>query len=223
MKFKKFLPVLGLVAFCMAAYLLYRALSQYNAEEIVESLFAVSPPQLAFGMLFVAGSYFSHTIFDLLASRYVGAKLSYRRVALASFSAISIGHTLGLAAVSSGAIRYRFYSRWGIASADIAKIILFCAMTVGLGLSTLGGLALLLQPEVAAKILSLSQAAAIVVGTACVALSVLYVSLAAVLRPALTQWDHNASAQAGPSANRHRHDQLLFRRRGATPDAALHH
>jgi len=190
MKYKSFIPLFAFGVFCIAAYLLYRALSAYDRAKIVESIFAVQRPSLALGALFVAGSYFSLTLFDTLAIRYVGAKLPYRRIALASFTALSIGHTLGVSAASSGAIRYRFYSRWGIGSGDIARIILFCAMTAGLGLNTLMGLALLLQANVAAKLLGFSQAGAIALGAASLLLTALYVALAAVLhRPlAIKRW-----------------------------------
>jgi uncharacterized membrane protein YbhN (UPF0104 family) len=190
MKYKKFIPLFAFVIFCIAAYLLYRALSAYDRAKIVEAIFAIPRPRLALGALFVAGSYFSLTLFDTLAIRYVGAKLPYRRIALASFTALSIGHTLGVSAASSGAIRYRFYSRWGIGAGDIARIILFCAMTTGLGLNTLMGLALLLQANVAAKLLGFSQAGAIVLGAASLLLTALYVALAAVLhRPlAIKRW-----------------------------------
>jgi hypothetical protein len=190
MKYKRFIPLFAFGVFCIAAYLLYRALSAYDRAKIVEAIFAIQRPSLALGALFVAGSYFSLTLFDTLAIRYVGAKLPYRRIALASFTALSIGHTLGVSAASSGAIRYRFYSRWGMGAGDIARIILFCAMTAGLGLNTLMGLALLLQTNVAAKLLGFSQAGAIALGAACLLLTALYVALAAVLhRPlAIKRW-----------------------------------
>jgi uncharacterized membrane protein YbhN (UPF0104 family) len=191
MKRKRFVRLFGLAIFCITAYLLQRALSQYDPADIAESIFAVSVPRLARSALFVAASYFSLTLFDALAVRYIGARLPYRRIALASFSALSIGHTLGLAAASSGAIRYRFYSRWGLGAGDVAKIILFCAVTVGLGLDTLMGLALLLQGELAAKLLGFSREAAFALGCACLAFPVLYVGLAAALRRPLTvrQWE----------------------------------
>ena len=190
MKYKKFIPLFAVVLFCIAAYLLYRGLSAYDRAQIVEAVFAIPRSRLALSALFVAGSYFSLTLFDTLAIRYIGAELPYRRIALASFTAISIGHTLGVAAASSGAIRYRFYSRWDISAGDIARIILFCAVTTGLGLNTLMGLALLLQANLAAKLPGFSQAGAIVLGAACLLLTALYVALAAVLRRplAIKRW-----------------------------------
>jgi uncharacterized membrane protein YbhN (UPF0104 family) len=191
MKWKRFIPLFALVVFCIAAYLLYRALSAYDRARIVEAIFAIPGPDLALGGLFVASSYFSLTLFDALAIRYIGAKLPYRRIALGSFTALSIGHTLGVAAASSGAIRYRFYSRWGMSAGDIARIILFCAMTAALGLNTLMAFALLLQANVAAKLLGFSQAGAIAVGAACLLLTALYLALAAVLRRplAIKRWE----------------------------------
>jgi uncharacterized membrane protein YbhN (UPF0104 family) len=191
MKYKRLVPLFALVVFCIAAYLLYRALSAYEPAKIVAAILAIPLPRLALGALFVAGSYVSLTLFDTLAIRYTGAKLHYRRIALASFTALSIGHTLGVAAASSGAIRYRFYLRWRIDAGDIARIILFCAMTTALGLNTLMGLALLLQANVAAKLLGFSQPRAIALGTTCLLLTALYVALAAVLRRplAIKRWE----------------------------------
>lgn len=191
MKYKKFIPLFAFVIFCIAAYRLYHALSAYDRTKIVQAIFAIPRAHLALGALFVTGSYLSLTLFDTLAIRYIGAKLPYRRIALASFTALSIGHTLGMAAATSGAVRYRFYSRWGIGAGDIARIILFCAMTAGLGLNTLMGLALLLQANVAAKLLGFSHAGAIALGATCLLLTALYMALAAVLRRPLVikRWE----------------------------------
>jgi glycosyltransferase 2 family protein len=135
--------------------------------------------------LFAAASYLCLTCFDFLALRYVGQRLPYPKVALASFCSLSLGHNIGFAALSSGAIRYRFYSRWGVRAGDIAKIILFCGMTVGLGLAILGALALLLRSDLAAEMTGLSQGALIGIGVAALAAVALYVLLAAHVRKPL--------------------------------------
>ena len=186
MEYKRFIPLFAFVVFCIAVYRLYYALSAYERAKIVQAIFAIPPARLGLSAFFVAASYLSLTLFDTLAIRYIGAKLPYRRIALASFTALSIGHTIGLAAASSGAVRYRFYSHWGLGAADIAKIILFCAMTVGLGLNTLMGLSLLLQVNVAAKLLGFSPTGAIALGATCLLLTALYVALAAVVRRPFT-------------------------------------
>ena len=69
--------------------------------------------------------------------RYAGRDLPYRKIALTSFISLSIGHTLGFAAFSSGAVRYRFYAAWGLSAGDVGRIIVFCGFTVLVGLCTL--------------------------------------------------------------------------------------
>ena len=143
-------PVLGLVLVCIAAFLLHRTLRQYRLEEIADSLSRIPVSRIVLAGFFAAGSYLCLTGFDWLALQYVGSHLPYRRVALASFCSLSLGHNIGFAALSSGALRYRFYSRWGVSGEDVAKVILFCGVTVGLGLTILGGSVLLLRSELAA-------------------------------------------------------------------------
>jgi glycosyltransferase 2 family protein len=117
-----------------------------------------------------------------MALRYVGRSLPYWRVALTSFCALSIGHNVGFAALSSGAIRYRLYSQWGLEAYDVAKLILFCALTVGYGLMVLGGVALLLQPGLAQEITHLGRPALLMLGTTCMVLAGAYLALAAFVR-----------------------------------------
>jgi len=166
-------------ALVAAGVLLYRALGRYSAEEIAASLGAIPPARLAAALAFAAGSYLCLTGFDWLAVRFAGTPLAWRRVALASFASLSIGHNIGVAALSSGAIRYRFYSRWGLGAGAIAKVVLFCAVTVALGLATVGGAALLLQPAFAAV---LPGAVRPVLGLTSLAVPAVYLLLAAFLR-----------------------------------------
>lgn len=178
-------PAIGLAAVALAAFLLHRTLSQYSFAEILASLTEIPGGRIALAGLCAAASYLCLTGFDFLALRYVGSKLPYRRAALASFCSLSLGHNIGFAALSSGAIRYRFYSRWGVSGADVAKIIVFCGLTVGLGLATLGGVALLLRPDLAAKMTGLAEGAIVALGLACLAAVAGYVALAAFVRKRL--------------------------------------
>jgi glycosyltransferase 2 family protein len=170
---------LALSAVLLGSFLLYRTLSRYEFSEIVASIRAVSPLRLAAACAFAAGSYLCLTGFDFLALRYAGRPLPYRQAALASFTGLSLGHNIGFAALSTGAIRYRFYSRWGLSAYEVAKVILFCGVTVGLGLATLGGLAVLLQPALAATIMGLQPAAAVGLGVLCLAVPTAYLGAAA--------------------------------------------
>ncbi len=179
------MPWVAAAALIVAGLLLYRTLSRYSFEEVVASVRAIPATRLALAGAFAAASYLCLTGFDALALRYVGKPLPYPKVALASFTSLSLGHNIGLAALSSGAIRYRFYSRWGLTAGEVAKVILFCGLTVGLGLATLGAAALLLRTDLAMRVTGLDREAAMALGMACLALPVGYVGLALFARRTL--------------------------------------
>jgi hypothetical protein len=134
-----------LLGISVAGYLIYRGLSRYRFDDIVKSVRAVPAANLAQAALFTFGSYACLTGFEWLGIRYTGNRLPYKKVALASFVSLSLAHSIGFSGLSSGAIRYRFYTRWGLSGGDVAKLVLFSGSTVGLGLAVLGGVALLTQ------------------------------------------------------------------------------
>jgi glycosyltransferase 2 family protein len=185
-KHRLWMSLLTVAVVSLAAFLLYRTLSRYSFDEIVASVRAVPAARLAGAAGFAAASYLCLTGFDWLAVRYAGKPLPYRKTALASFCSLSLGHNIGLAFLSSGAIRYRFYSRWGLSAGDVAKVILFCGTTVGLGLAILGGVALLLRSDLATEITGLSRAVVIGLGLACLAAAAAYLLLSAFVRRPLT-------------------------------------
>lgn len=169
----------------LAAYLLQRIFRQYSWDELRMSVAALPAANLAMAGAFAGASYLCLTIFDLLALRSVGHRLPYRKAALASFAALSIGHTVGLAVFSSGAIRYRFYSGWGLKAADIARIILFCALTAGLGLATLAATALLVAPDFGMRLTGFGRGIVLALGGIGALLPLLYLGLCATGRGTL--------------------------------------
>jgi glycosyltransferase 2 family protein len=162
----------GLIA--LAAFLLYRALSRYSFDQVVASVMAIPAWRLASAGAFAAASYLCLTGFDWLALRYVRRPLPWRQAALASFISLSLGHNIGFAGLSSGAIRYRFYSRWGLSAGEVAKMVLFSGATVGLGLLILGGIALLARGDLAEEITGLSRTVIASLGFLCLVLAGCY-------------------------------------------------
>ncbi|KPH07227.1 UPF0104 family protein (plasmid) [Rhizobium acidisoli] len=171
-----------------AVFLLYRIFEQYSLYQIVQSVRSIPLSSFCTALLFAAASYLCLGCFDLLAIRSLGKSLPYPKIALASFISLSLGHNIGFAGLSSGAFRYRFYSRWGLTTEDVAKIILFCGVTVGLGLITLGGLALIVNPGDAGRLLRLDPASVRIFGVLALIVPVVYAALAFFIRGKLRLW-----------------------------------
>jgi uncharacterized membrane protein YbhN (UPF0104 family) len=175
--------VLGVAAVALAGFLLYRTLSRYSFDQLVDAVTAIPVAKLLAAGGFAALSYACLTFFDYFGLRYAGKPLPYPKAALASFTSLSLGHNIGFAALSSGAVRYRFYSRWGLSTEQVAKVILFCGLTVGLGLMVLGGAALLFRADLAEEMTGLTRSAILGIGAAiCLALPTVYLILAATVR-----------------------------------------
>lgn len=183
------LKLITILAVGGAAYLLYNTLKEYTWDEIYTALRAIPFSHLALGLAFAAGSYLCLSCFDALAVRYVGKPLRFHQTLLASFVSLSIGHNVGVAALSSGAVRYRYYARWGLTAADVALVIVFCGVTVALGLMTVGAGALMLRPQDAAELTGLSQEAIFGFAALAAILPVAYLVCAAFVRQPLKAFD----------------------------------
>ncbi|MDB5363305.1 MAG: hypothetical protein JWO51_4602 [Rhodospirillales bacterium] len=170
--------LLALVALGIVALVL----RQFTWAQIASSLAGIRPWRFAAAGLCTAASYAVLTGFDWLGVAYAGGSVPYRRVALASFLSVSIGHTVGFAPLSSGAIRYRYYAENGLDPGQIGVVVVLSAVTVALGEASLGGLALLTQPGLTGKLLHLSAPTILAAGIGCLAAPAAYLTLAATVR-----------------------------------------
>jgi uncharacterized membrane protein YbhN (UPF0104 family) len=163
----------------LALAIVFNVLRHFTFDQIWKSLHRAGPRELALSALCAAGSYLALTGFDKLGVAYAGGRLPYRRIALASFLSVSIGHTVGFAPLSSGAMRFRYYSQWGLTARQIGLIVLLSVVTVASGELSLSAIALLLQPDLAAQVIGISREGALSIGAACAASVLAYLALAA--------------------------------------------
>jgi uncharacterized membrane protein YbhN (UPF0104 family) len=181
-------PALLAALVALGGWLLYRAVGRYDYAELTASMAAVPPARLAAAAGFAAASYLTLAGGERLALAYVKHPLPFRYVLMTSFISLAMGHNIGFAALSSGAIRYRFYSRAGLSMEEIAKIIVFCGLTVIMGLTALAGVALVVHPAFAAKLTGFGPGAVRAAAALLFAAALAYVALAAFLRGRLRVW-----------------------------------
>ena len=143
---------LSFVVFVLALWGLSHVIHSVHLHDIRTALTAIPYTQVALAALLVVGSNLMLTLYDLLGVLHSGAKLPYRRIALASFIAYAFGHNIGLSVVSGGSVRYRIYSAAGLSATEVGTIIFMVAFTFGLGMTSLMAGVLLLEPDVLAEI-----------------------------------------------------------------------
>lgn len=175
----------SLVLFLAALWVLHRELAHVHLRDVLAHFRAVSGGQIGIALVFTLGSYLSLTGYDVLALRYIGRRLPYPRVAMISFTAVAVGHNVGLAMISAGVVRLRMYTAAGLSAAEVAVIVMFCTLTFGIGVTFVGGVALAAAPAEAAALLNISDVQARLVGIAILIVLGIYMGWGVVRREPL--------------------------------------
>lgn len=142
------LALFSLAIFALVIFVVHRMLAEYRWRDVLHQIRNLSGASIAVAALLSALSYLLLTGFDTLGVRYAGRSVPYGRTALISFIAYAFGHNVGVATFSGAALRYRLYSSLGLGVVDVATVVGFCSLTTFIGLATVGGSGLLLEPAV---------------------------------------------------------------------------
>jgi uncharacterized membrane protein YbhN (UPF0104 family) len=118
--------------------------------------------------------------------RWTGAKVPFGATQVGSFLANAIAHAIGANLLISGAIRARFYDRYGVSLTQVAGTTLFAALSFGVGLGALSGAGLLLASNADLARTAIAPAVARWLGAALVAGALGYVLLCALRRRPIT-------------------------------------
>lgn len=138
--------VIGPVIFLLSITVLYRLFKQHPISEIIHEIKNIDRSGLMIACVLTVLNYWLLTLYDTLAFVYIAEPLKYIRIALATFISYTFSHNIGFAVLSGGAVRYHFYSRWGITGAKVAQIITFSGLHFWMGLIVLGAIACFVSP-----------------------------------------------------------------------------
>jgi phosphatidylglycerol lysyltransferase len=143
---KIFGPVVSLILFAAAIWLLHHELRTYHFKDILHAFHAISAPHLWAAAGLTILSYAVMTGYDMLAISYIRYKLSYSKISLASFIGYAFSNNIGMSMIAGASVRYRLYSAWGLSALQITQVVVFCTLTLWLGFFTLGGIIFLIEP-----------------------------------------------------------------------------
>ncbi|MEB3887453.1 lysylphosphatidylglycerol synthase domain-containing protein [Lyngbya sp. CCY1209] len=143
---RRLFSLLGLVIFSLAIVAILRELQAQDYRKIWINLRQFDPHTLLGTVGFTVISYGAIACYDILAFAYIKQPLSRAKIAFASLIAYAVSPSIGFAALSGGAIRYRFYSSWGISTLKIAQVIVFSNLSLWVGICAIGGGVFLIEP-----------------------------------------------------------------------------
>jgi uncharacterized membrane protein YbhN (UPF0104 family) len=144
-------PIIGLGAVAVSSWLLFKDLRGLSFASLKSALFAISPARWLLAISSTSLAYAALSWYDQIALLHLGRRLSWRYVAVASFTAYALAHNIGASVLSGAVVRYRAYSERGLSVGEIGVLVAFCSFTFALGAATVGGICLLFNPELAKR------------------------------------------------------------------------
>jgi phosphatidylglycerol lysyltransferase len=178
-------PLAALVVFAGVVFLLHHQLAHLHVKSVFAHLHAIPRQQVLAALTLTALSYWLLTTYEVLALAYLRRAIPYTRILFTSFIAYSFGHTLGFAAFTGAAIRFRLYATAGVTAVDVATVSAFCSLSLAIGLATVSGVSLLLAPTHAASVLRLHHNWSVLVGALLLLAVLAYVLWACLARATL--------------------------------------
>lgn len=147
-------PAIGLGALVFSGWLLFRELRGLSLEDVEFGITSISAARWALAIGATALAYAALAWYDQIALAHLGWKLGWRFVSLVSFTTYALAHNIGATVLSGAVVRYRAYSTKGLSAAEVGVLVAFCSFTFTLGNLTLGGLTLLVEPEILGRLVA---------------------------------------------------------------------
>ena len=139
--------LITLALFAAGIYALHRLLAPLDFDDVLRAIRATPAHIYTLSIGATALGYAALVGYDWTGARYIGKHLPLPSVALGGFLGYAFGNTIGLSALSGGAVRYRIYTSLGLDGYDVAAISGYVAIAYGLGATLIGLGALAVHPS----------------------------------------------------------------------------
>ena len=169
------------VFFGLVAWLLISQARHIDWQEVLSSLKTYPLSAAGVAVLLAAASFTLYSCFDLLGRRYTGHTLGTLTVMTVTF--VSYVFNLNLGSLVGGvAFRYRLYSRLGLRTGLITRVMTLSMLTNWMGYLLLGGLVFSLMPPALPDSWPISTAHLRLIGIVLVLIAAGYLALCAFSR-----------------------------------------
>ena len=176
-------PLVGLAAVVVSGYFLYQELKTTSLSAIWGAILAIPPHRILLACASTVVAYAALAWYDRIALLHLGVRhISWLFVSLCSFTTYALSHNIGASVFSGALVRYRAYTAKGLSTAQVAVLVALCSFTFFLGTVLLGGLTLVIDPQLLSRLEGKLPAAftdpkiALLVGIAMLGFVALYVA-----------------------------------------------
>lgn len=180
-RIKKMLGVAASILIAaLAAYVLYRTFQRISFAEVLAHMRAVPAGVLLLAAFCASGAFLALATYEVVVVRYVKHCIGRAKPMITALIAFPLGHAVGQAMLSGGALRYRMYTPAGFTAMEVGATVLLSNLPYALGFGLLFDLALVFGADSLAPIFRVSSHWLVVLG--CIGLAkdagyLLFVSL----------------------------------------------
>ncbi|HET9693051.1 MAG TPA: hypothetical protein VFP48_01610, partial [Steroidobacteraceae bacterium] len=129
---------------CLAAWVLWRTFQRISFADVVAQMREVPSTTLALAALCSLGAFTTLALYEVGVVRYVKDCIGRAKPMLTAFIAFPLGHAVGQAMLSGGALRYRMYTPAGFTATEVGATVLLANLPYALAFGLLFDLSLVL-------------------------------------------------------------------------------
>src|SRR5436309_16027498 len=115
-------PLAGALLCAVMFWILYQELAAHDLRDILRQTEALPWPRLVLALVLVVLAYAVMPGYDLLGMGYINRRLPARRLLPVSLLSYVFSNNVGFFALSGGAVRLRFYLRWGSSTGEVLRL-----------------------------------------------------------------------------------------------------
>jgi len=141
----------------LALWVLYRTFQRISLADVLAQMRAVPWHTLASAAMCAASAFLVLALYEIVVVRYVKHCIGRAKPIITALIAFPLGHAVGQAMLSGGAMRYRMYSPAGFTAMEVGATVLLCNLPYALAFGLLLDLSLLLAAHRLAPLFRLSS------------------------------------------------------------------
>ena len=134
----------------LAGWVLWRTFQRISFADVLAQMRALPAATLAIAALCAASAFTVLALYEIFVVRYVKGAVGRARPMLTAFIAFPLGHAVGQAMLSGGALRYRMYTPAGFSATEVGATVLLANMPYALAFGLLLDISLVFAADMLA-------------------------------------------------------------------------
>jgi uncharacterized membrane protein YbhN (UPF0104 family) len=148
--------VVSVLLAALAGYVLWGTFQQISFADVLAQMAAVPASTLAIAAFCAASAFTVLAFYEVVVVRYVKGTVGRAKPMLTAFIAFPLGHAVGQAMLSGGALRYRMYAPAGFSATEVGATALLANMPYALGFGLLLDVSLVFASDMLAPMFRVS-------------------------------------------------------------------